>query len=254
MRALLMAALSCVVAVALAGCHDYDHFRDMPDGGASADFALPSGDMAGCPPRSALPPAQSGCTIYTFEAGVPVALSAIASKADATVDAACGMLHVRLGAGASHDLWIDDLGAVRVEEKAPRTGAFTLSARVHGTLDQNQKFSGVYAADNFAQRYISVQTTADATGLHDHDVVFDFGATSAEQAQYPNATPAAGDSYGFSLERMSGSSTFTLRGSTTQMLTVSAPSALTPGVVVGNCCGTSAPAFDAYIEWMMVCQ
>lgn len=33
-----------------------------------------------------------------------------------------------------------------------------------------------------------------------------------------------------------------------------APAALTPGVVIGNCCGASAPAFDAYVEWMMVCQ
>jgi hypothetical protein len=248
MRALVL------FVVALAGCHDYAHFHDVPDGAAIvADLAGASGDLAGCPTPGAQPTVGSGCVVYTFEAGVPNGLAALAPQPDSSIDPACGMLHVRLGAGASHDLWIDNMDSVRVEEKTPRSGAFTVSARVHGALDRNQKFSGVYAADNTMHRFVSIQTAADSTGLHDHDVVFTFGAGTAEQASYPTATPAAGDSYAYALQRLSDGSHFSLTGSTTSTLVVTAPAAITPGVAVGNCCGGSAPAFDAFIEWMMVC-
>jgi len=250
-----------VIVVGLGGCHDYDHFHDGPDGiFGEGDFGIhdlaePAGDLAGCPATAGGPPSGGvGCSVYTFGGGVPAALTVVKGQPDILVEPACNMLHVRLTGGLSHDLWIDDIGAARIEETVPRTGPFVLSARVHGALDQTQKFSGVYAADNPSQRFISVQTTADSTGLHDHDVVFDYGATGAEQAMYPTATAAPGDSYGYTLERNTDTTQFRLAGSQMQTLTVSAPAALTPGVVVGNCCGGSAPAFDAYVEWMMVCQ
>jgi hypothetical protein len=249
MRALVLAAV-----VAAAGCHDFDHFRSVPDGGGgAADLALPGGDLAGCPMRSAPPAAGVGCVLYTFTNGVPGELTTVVAKSDATVDTDCGMLHVRLPAGTSHDLWIDDLGGVRVEEKVARAGAFTMTARVRGALDQIQKFSGLYATDG-AGRFVSIQTSADASGLHDHDVVFSYGAGSAEQANYPNAVPAAGDSYPYELSRLTDTTKFQLVGSQSQTLTVTAPPALTPGVVVGNCCGATAPAFDAWVEWLMICQ
>jgi hypothetical protein len=245
MRALFVAALL------VAGCHDYDHFREMPDGASAAD--LSGADLLGCPQPGAPPVSRAGCTVYTFESGVPAALTTVTSKSDVTVEPTCGMLHVVLPAGTSHDLWIDDLGAVRVEEKTPRTGAFTASARVHGALDRNQKFSGVYATDG-SNRFISIQTSAESSGLHDHDVVFSYGAGSAEQAMYPSALPATGDSYSYQLQRMSDGTTFVLTGSQSQTLTVTAPAALTAGVAVGNCCGATAPTFEAWIEWMVVCQ
>lgn len=248
MRALLIAA------VALAGCHDYAHFHDAPDGGGSgADLAGLSGDMAGCPSPGAAPVVAAGCTVYTFASGVPSALD-LTTQSGVSVDPACGMLHVHLLGGASHDLWIDNQNALRIEEKTPRSGAFTLSARVHGALDVVQKFSGVYASDNAANRFISIQTSTDASGLHDHDVVFLAGAGTAEQSSYPPAMQAPNDSYAYTLERSSDGSHFSLTGSTTTTIVVTAPAALTAGVTVGNCCGGSTPAFDAFIEWMMVCQ
>jgi len=245
-----MRALPLVV-VALAGCYDYSHFHNAPDGGGAADLAGVAGDLAGCPVPGVPPVVGTGCALYRFDSGVPAALTAIV-KSGASIGPACGMLHVQLPAGTSHDLWIDNLDAVRVEEKTTRSGPFTLSARVHGTLDQYQKFSGVYAADS-TDRFISVQTSTDNNGLHDHDVVFTSGAGSAEQSMYPNALPAAGDSYAYTLARLADGTKFSLTGSTTTTLTVTAPSALTLGVAVGNCCGGSTPAFDAFIEWMMVC-
>ena len=243
-----------IFAVALAGCHDYAHFHDAPDGGGSgADLAGLSGDMAGCPTPGAAPVVATGCSLYTFGGGVPSALD-LTTQSGVSVDPACGMLRVQLLGGDSHDLWIDNQNALRIEEKTPRSGAFTLSARVHGALDVVQKFSGLYAADNSTNRFISIQTSTDATGLHDHDVVFTAGAGSAEQAMYPAATQAAGDSYAYTLQRLSDGAHFSLTGSTTTTLTVTAPAALTPGVTVGNCCGGSAPPFEAFIEWMMVCQ
>jgi hypothetical protein len=248
MRAFALAAL----ALAGGGCHDFDHFRTAPDGFAGDMLGAPS-DLAGCPTPGDAPGGGANCDVYTFAAGIPAALATVLATGDVVVEPACGMLHVRLPAGASHDLWIDDVGAFRLEEKAPRTGNFTLSARVHGALAQDQQFSGVYATDG-SNRFLSVQTSFESTGLHDHDVVFTYPSPSAEQAAYPTATPAAGDSYAYQLERMGDGTQFRLVGADAQTLTISAPAALTPGVVVGNCCNSGAPAFDAYVEWMMVCQ
>jgi hypothetical protein len=242
----LMRALAAVAL--LAACHDWAHFRTSPDGAVD----LAGVDLAGCPAPGAPPSPGAGCVVYTFAAGVPDTLSAFSAKSDVTVESACQMLHVRVPAGSSHDFWIDDLDAFRIEEKAPRAGPFTLGARIHGALDVNQKFTGVYAADG-SSRFVSVQTSEETSGLHDHDVVFSSGSASPEQANFPAATPAAGDSYTYELERMTDLTQFRLTGTQTQTLTVSASAALTPGVVVGNCCGGSAPAFEAWLEWMMVC-
>jgi hypothetical protein len=220
----------------VAGCHDYAHFSTQPGDG-------------GCATMQAMP----GCTLYTFGEGVPAALQAIDPLGAADLQLGCDGLHVHLLGGASHDFWIDTQDAFRLEERQPRDGAFNVTARVRGALDMVQKFSGVYAAAG--DRVISVQTSTDDSGLHDHDVVFSFGAADAEQSFYPGANPAAGDDYSYGLRRAAGDLTsFTLTGTQTQALTVSAPSSLNVGVVVGNCCGQGTPAFDAVIEWLMVCQ
>src|SRR5262249_29257655 len=156
---------------------DYQHFHTALDGASDLAGDLAGGgsaDLAACP-TPGTQPVGAGCSVYTFAAGVPSNLSAIITRSDASIDSACGMLHVHLGASASHDLWVDNIDAVRVEERTSRGGSFNLSARVHGTLDQNQKFSGVYATDG-NHRFVSVQTSADNNGLHDHDVVFTYGA------------------------------------------------------------------------------
>jgi hypothetical protein len=124
---------------------------------------------------------------------------------------------------------------------------------VHGALDRLQEFSGLYASDGL-NRFISVQTSYDSGGLEDHYVVFSFGAPGGEQGSFNGAQPPAGDHYSYQLQRMSDTNQFHLAGVAEQTLTVTAPAALTPGVVVGNCCDGTTPQLEAYVEWMMVCQ
>jgi hypothetical protein len=222
-----------ILLVLLAGCHDYAHFSSNPGDG-------------GCVSMQATP----GCTLYTFGDGVPPALQAIDPLGAATVTPACDGLHVHLPGGASHDFWVDNHDAFRVEERQARSGDFSATARVHGVLEEVQQFSGIYGADN--SRIISVQTSTDAGGLRDHDIVFSFGASGAEQSMYPDVAVAAGDDYPYGLRRSADQ--FTLDGGTTMMFDVTVAAALNVGVVVGNCCDAGTPAFDAVIEWLMVCQ
>jgi hypothetical protein len=210
-----------VALLVCAGCHDYAHFSTRP-----------------------------GCVTYTFDSGIPAALQAIDPPGDASVQATSSGLHVSLPAGASHDFWVDNLDAFRVEERQPRSGAFAATARVHGALDQTQKFSGLYASEG--DRFIAVQTSADGGGLHDHDIVFSFGASGEEQGQFPDAAAAPGDEYHYGLSRDNDS--FTLTGSDSVPFTVTAGPALNVGVVLGSCCDINTPAFDATIEWLMICQ
>jgi hypothetical protein len=251
-------------AVALAGCHNYELFRGQPDGWvadgplgfdlAGTDFS--GADLAGCPSLGARPTVGAGCTLYTFELG-PSDLAVINSSNMITVDRQCNMLHVVVPGGLSHDLWVDNLGALRLEEKVPRNGGFVMTTRVHGTLSGDEQFFGLFAVDDIAHRFVTVQTAFDTGSvLNDHEDVFTSGAMMPEVNQFPVVTASMDDNYDFQLARDNTNPTqFGLTGRTSATLTINnLPAALNVGLVVGNCCAVTAPGLEAWIDWLEVCQ
>jgi hypothetical protein len=255
-RALAMAA------VALAGCHDYDIFRMVPDGFAGADLVLydfSGSDLTGCPSLGPRPTIGPGCTFYSFEQGLPSGLQLISPPASSATYV-CNRMVVAVPAGASHDLWIDNIMALRLEEKMTRSDGFVATTRIKTHLASDQQLVGLYAVDPSMSQFVTVETSFDNTSsVEDHVEVFTNPNTTWEMDDVTAAMANPTDLYEFLLARGSGTELdgFTASTSATannpSSFAVADAAPMNVGVVFGNCCNGNTPSMSAEIDWLMIC-
>jgi hypothetical protein len=240
-----------LLSLLAAGCHDWDQFT----------VAAPDG-MNACP-YAATPPdvIDASCRVYTFDTGIDD-LEAHASALGSQFE--CGMLKVQVPGRDSHDLWVDDIGAFKLEAPARAAGTLHVRARFHASIDPNQPggqqdLVGVYLRQDGLERYAAatVQNDSQPNGPREHNFLFttglleDFNDTS--RMVKTGATP---DQY--DLEVLWNTTgvpqlEFSANGDFSAHVGAAVQGVQRTGIAIGNCCGSSAPPFTAYLDWMITC-